>query len=105
MLDHNEGEADAAVKKSRLDDHRSFIKQLIAFLKGKSFADQFVVLLNKKDNWERSTNADDFKAWGQVIKSDLSAVLQGKRIFVREHSNWDVDCVNLFWTEVEEKTK
>lgn len=105
VLDHNEGDYDATIKKTRLDDHRSFIKQLTAFLKGKSFADQFVILLNKKDNWGRSANAYDFESWAHQVKNDLSEVVQGTRIFVREHSNWDVDCVNQFWTEVEEKTQ
>lgn len=104
VLDHNEGEADVAIRKARLDDHRSFIKQLTAFLRGKGFADQFIILLNKEDNWIRSTQAKEFKEWGEEIKAELSAVVQGNRISIREHSNWNVDCVNYIWTEVEEKT-
>jgi predicted GTPase len=105
VLDHNEDEVDANIDKSRLVDHDSFIRQLTPFLRGKSFADQFVVLLNKNDNWKQSSQASEFECWGNEVKAALSAVVKGDKIAIRNHSNWDVDCINHFWTEVEEKTK
>lgn len=105
VFDHNEGKKEAAIQRSRLEDHESFLLQLISCLRGKNFSDNCIILLNKRDNWKRSTQAEDFVSWGEEIKMQLSQVLPGNKILVREHSNWDVDCINLFWTEVEGKTQ
>jgi GTPase SAR1 family protein len=93
FFDHNEGNVNARVVQSRLDEHEKFIEQMIFHWK-KCKNIKFVhLVLNKQDLWKNSADIKKLKDFLEKAILQLKQVGEFKVSASFNHSNNDSDCI------------
>lgn len=102
VLDHNRKDDTAAVLEDRKSEQNRFVDSVVPFLARNPKHHKFIyVLLNKRDNWERSTAKAAFESWGESVATRLRSDADANVLNTRPHSNFRSEDLNLVWNEIE----
>jgi len=103
FVDHNYGDDTTAKSKARIGEHNSFLKQLEFYIKKREPLPRLHIVLNKRDLWEKSKNANDLQEWFSDHVRQWKKVRIAENITSDVHSNMLSNDVNKIIHHIREQ--
>lgn len=103
FVDHNYGDDKTAKSKVRIGEHDRFLKQLEFYIKRREPLPRLHIVLNKRDLWEKSKNADDLQEWFSDHVSQWERVCIAENVTSDVHSNMLSNDVNKIIRHIREQ--
>jgi GTPase SAR1 family protein len=94
FIDHSLGNQETNLSSNRLDEHDRFIGQLEPHTKRKNQVTKIHLLLNKRDLWQKSEDAEALTKWFENHASSLKKSMFPTEVTSEVHSNLNASDIN-----------